>query len=823
MQAKPPSKQQFEPTIGIITALPKEFAAVKVMLENPEEGQMPGKGAGRRYLLGQVPAANGGKHSVVLSLAGMGTNVATTRAARLLEHFPSVEYIIMVGIAGGVPYPEKPDDHIRLGDIVVSNGGGVIQYDFDKQTYDYEKEKTKITRRPLPRPPSSVLLEAVDLLEASRLEGKKPWLAFIPLAQHLENAKRPSEETDVLTDSNAPDRVIEHPVDPKRIAGHPRVFYGPIASANKLLKDPKLRDELRYQYRVKAVEMEASGIAEATWNLEAGYLVVRGICDYCDSRKNDDWQGYAAVAAAAYTRALLESIPGQIFDTEADEEGLQSPGKSPGSTENNSMVRKRKVVHVRELLKQHFDSPTDLEELCQDLDLDMQKMRRGVITEFILDIVNEARRRRKLDEILYWAQDRGIWYSDEIEVELEQPITEEFPVNVIPDVKCTPENALSVTPNDLGEMRQRCINLIQYNELVREIEAHFSHVSTHHLHCIVLYDRPMTEKTRVLSRLFQVLNDAYVPLLVTIQGTHLSKPDYFFTDFASQLTSQFNAWARRNELNLILDTPNWNNDTQSEATFHRYWANLREKIGKRKPVVMFDEIECLLDQPQKLDTRIITFLDHFVRNPNNGYFILACFENFKSSGNERYNLLVDMGAPFYIHYLGRETVISFFSIVQDYLTFEIGVLDYLVALCDGHPSILRSMLEVIISTVTKLPGEYKIERNDLGAIEADVINQTGNTLEFLFQRLPENEQHIARLISQNSNSPRDLGYHLKELVELDFCCSFKSMVGRDDLIKGINGLEMREMMVWENEDKDICRFKLGILLLWLRYYHKHQL
>ncbi len=54
---------------------------------------------------------------------------------------------------------------------------------------------------------------------------------------------------------------------------------------------------------------EASGIADATWNHEVGYLVVRGICDYCDSHKNDEWQQYAAVVAAAYTRALIESMP----------------------------------------------------------------------------------------------------------------------------------------------------------------------------------------------------------------------------------------------------------------------------------------------------------------------------------------------------------------------------------------------------------------------------------------------------------------------------------------------------------------------------------
>ncbi len=34
-------------------------------------------------------------------------------------------------------------------------------------------------------------------------------------------------------------------------------------------------------------------------------LVVRGICDYSDSHKNDRWQRYAAAAAAAYAKELL--------------------------------------------------------------------------------------------------------------------------------------------------------------------------------------------------------------------------------------------------------------------------------------------------------------------------------------------------------------------------------------------------------------------------------------------------------------------------------------------------------------------------------------
>jgi hypothetical protein len=38
-------------------------------------------------------------------------------------------------------------------------------------------------------------------------------------------------------------------------------------------------------------------------------LVIRGICDYCDSHKNKKWQGYAAITAAAYAKILLSMVP----------------------------------------------------------------------------------------------------------------------------------------------------------------------------------------------------------------------------------------------------------------------------------------------------------------------------------------------------------------------------------------------------------------------------------------------------------------------------------------------------------------------------------
>jgi len=294
--------ERMKPTIGIITALPKEYVAVNILLENRNDKfKIPGHGAGRRYCLGEILSEEGNKHNLVLATAGMGNNIAATRASLLLEHFPNVKSIIMVGIAGGIPNPKKADDHVRLGDIVVSDEKGVVQYDLIKQAIQ------EITYRNPPRPPSASLLEAVKYLEVEEILGNRPWEKYIDQALSKLRTTRPSE--DILYSSENQEIPIEHPEDPRRIKDKPRIFLGPIGSANILQKDPNARDKLREKFGIKAIEMEASGIADATWNHEASCLVVRGICDYCDSHKNDDWQQYAAVVAAAYTRALIESMP----------------------------------------------------------------------------------------------------------------------------------------------------------------------------------------------------------------------------------------------------------------------------------------------------------------------------------------------------------------------------------------------------------------------------------------------------------------------------------------------------------------------------------
>lgn len=292
-------------TIGIITALPEEFAAAKVALDCTQEVWGTGPSIGTLYALGSVPSRTGGTNVVAVALlTDMGNNSAAIAATRLLADFPSIQRIVMCGIAGAIPHPKKKSEHVRLGDIVVSDRGGVVQYDLIKQT-----PKEAHIRHP-PRPPAPDLTIAVRRLEAGEMVGDRPWEPLIDalIARLGGDWRRPNSRYDRLRD-HTDKPPVRHPPDNSRRRGYPKLVTGPIASANTLLKDPVKRDRLRDRFGVRAVEMEASGIADATWLAGAGYLVVRGTCDYCNPDKGDRWHRYAALIAAAFTRTVIAELP----------------------------------------------------------------------------------------------------------------------------------------------------------------------------------------------------------------------------------------------------------------------------------------------------------------------------------------------------------------------------------------------------------------------------------------------------------------------------------------------------------------------------------
>ncbi|KAI9774751.1 MAG: hypothetical protein M1839_001618, partial [Geoglossum umbratile] len=288
-------------------------------------------GDGRAVLISDVTLGKIGKHNVVIAVlpdGEYGISSAAGVARDMLHSFPNIRIGLMVGIGGGAP-SRKHD--IRLGDIVVSaprNGeGGVFQYDFGKTIQNQSFRHTRFLNQPL-----TVLRAAINRLEAQyqseghQLEAaintvldKKPRLRKI--------YKRPDSSSDRLYQSGVthpPNDQTECAVacgdDPSKLIlrpertedeDNPAIHIGLIASANQLMKDASVRDKLIVEKDVLCFEMGAAGLMN-----RFPYLVIRGICDYSDSHKNKEWQGYAAMVAVAYAKDLLLHIPQNRLEAE---------------------------------------------------------------------------------------------------------------------------------------------------------------------------------------------------------------------------------------------------------------------------------------------------------------------------------------------------------------------------------------------------------------------------------------------------------------------------------------------------------------------------
>jgi nucleoside phosphorylase len=77
------------------------------------------------------------------------------------------------------------------------------------------------------------------------------------------------------------------------------------------MKDVTVQDKFRIKKNILYFEMEAVRLVNHFL-----CLVIRGICDYSDSHKNKEWQGYVAMTAAVYAKDLLYQIPPTKVETE---------------------------------------------------------------------------------------------------------------------------------------------------------------------------------------------------------------------------------------------------------------------------------------------------------------------------------------------------------------------------------------------------------------------------------------------------------------------------------------------------------------------------
>ncbi|MBI3272014.1 MAG: hypothetical protein HYZ53_23675 [Planctomycetes bacterium] len=281
--------------VGIITIRQDEYDAVYDRLFEPNATE----GGHRTYSISTVTTRDGSKRTVCLVKSISQGNGPAQDATRDMIEDLNPQWILLVGIAGGVAA-----DEFSLGDVILATE---IK-DLRTQALNQDKEPERAIHAAPAHKSVSDIASALRPLE-KHLDG---WSSRKSIGR-----SRPPVSLDEPTDFYGPqewqskvrDSLQRHFGGAKR-KRNPIVLAGPIASSDNLVKDASAVEAWRKSVRdILGFEMEAAGVFEAANRRHGAYPVfaVRGISDIVGYKRHADWTMYACHSAAAFAVALIRS------------------------------------------------------------------------------------------------------------------------------------------------------------------------------------------------------------------------------------------------------------------------------------------------------------------------------------------------------------------------------------------------------------------------------------------------------------------------------------------------------------------------------------
>lgn len=309
-----PARSPEDYTVGWLCALHCELVSASCMLDNRHEDHECSNPSDRNvYTFGDIKG-----HNIVIAsmTAGHSGLVSAQRLIQPLnQSFPNMTLHLFVGIGGGIPRnpsPGHPSQDIHLGDVVVGGpkdpaAPAVVQYDHIRHHQAERRELIGHLNKP-----SFALLNALTPMETNCTFGEVNFSAHLRRLTPVERFRYPGENKDILY--RAGFKHAGQPLsgcascDPSEVIRRTQrqqdefVWHqGTILSGDQLMMDGEYRDILSAEnHNAICLEMEAAGVTDDT-----NCLMIRGIADYADSHKNQEWQWWAAGRAAAFARELL--------------------------------------------------------------------------------------------------------------------------------------------------------------------------------------------------------------------------------------------------------------------------------------------------------------------------------------------------------------------------------------------------------------------------------------------------------------------------------------------------------------------------------------
>lgn len=212
-----------------------------------------------RYLSGSLQQGDRTLSVIAAAAPRMGMSASAVLAAKLIHQFRP-RYIAMVGICAG------RRGKVQLGDVIIAD-----------PTWDWGSGKVVPDR------------------ERSK---------FLPAPHQLDlDAGLVSTLKDIAEDKLGL-AAIKHSIAGTKPSSELAVHFGPLVSGASVMASELAFENLLDQHRgILGIEMEGYAIASAavgSGKPRPTAMIIKGVCDFADADKNDDYQEYAANVSAKF-------------------------------------------------------------------------------------------------------------------------------------------------------------------------------------------------------------------------------------------------------------------------------------------------------------------------------------------------------------------------------------------------------------------------------------------------------------------------------------------------------------------------------------------
>lgn len=280
-------------------------------------------------------------------------------------------------------------------------------------------------------------------------------------------------------------------------------------------------------------------------------------------------------------------------------------------------------------------------------------------------------------------------------------------------------------------------------------------LGAHQNNVIILHGQRRTGKTSVLYRLGEILRETHIAVLVDMQG----KPARGEADFLFSIADDI-VYAMEKE-NIQVALPERKDFDESPEFFFssRFIRGLREPLGKRNLLLLFDEFEELQRRvdDEKLSPEIFQFLRNLMQHEEKLDFIFSGTHKLEELGSDYWSALFNIAIYKPITFLSNAEVRRLITepVAQYSIEYDPLAIENIISLTAGHPYFTQLLLHEVVVYHNETERSY-ITAADIEQAVSRVMERGEAHFKYIWTESNETQQKMMRLLAEGLVGKREL-------------------------------------------------------------------